>query len=190
MSKTRRMTLIAVLSAVSVILSQFPQFPLLPGVDFLKIDFSLIPILIGLFILGRLRDGFWILIVRTLAWLFFFNQGVTTIIGLPMNFIAVTVFMVIIWFFLKKDFSMKKYILSGLLATIALTAVMFLLNAVYAIPAYVAFAHYPAEMLGLGNYLLAAILPFNLIEGVIFTLAFGAVYWALRGAKAVKFVNA
>lgn len=189
MSQTRRMTTIAVLSAVSVILSQFPQFPILPGVEFLKIDFSILPILIGLFMLGRLRDGFWILIVRSLLWLLVFNQGVNTYIGLPMNFVAVAVFMTIVWFFLRKQFSTLRFILAGVLATLSLTLTMVVLNLVYAIPAYVAFAHYPKALLGLQNYILAAIVPFNLIEGVIFMASFALVYWALRGSRVVKFVN-
>ena len=189
MSNTRRITTIAVLSAISVLLSQFPQFPLLPGADFLKIDFSILPILIGVFLLGRLLDGFWILIVRSLLWLVVFNQGLNTWIGLPMNFIACAVFMTILWFFLKKNFTLQRFIIAGVVATLALTAVMFILNIGWAIPLYEKFMHYPASMLGFNVYLVGAILPFNLIEGVIFAVSFGIVYFALRRSKAVKFAK-
>ena len=68
-SKTRRLTLIAMLSAISFVLS-YPmfQFPLVPSASFLKIDFTILPILIGLFMLG-LSSAFAILIIRSLLWL-------------------------------------------------------------------------------------------------------------------------
>ena len=47
MKKTQTMTIIAILSALSFVL-MIPNFPIIPGVDFLKLDFSILPILLGL----------------------------------------------------------------------------------------------------------------------------------------------
>lgn len=47
MNKTRRLTVIALLAAISFVLMIFPQFPLIPGASFLKIDFSFVPVLLG-----------------------------------------------------------------------------------------------------------------------------------------------
>ena len=44
------MTIIAILSALSFVL-MIPNFPIIPGVDFLKLDFSILPILLGLILL-------------------------------------------------------------------------------------------------------------------------------------------
>ena len=111
-SKTRRLTLIAMLSAISFVLS-YPmfQFPLVPSASFLKIDFTILPILIGLFMLG-LSSAFAILIIRSLLWLLLNSDGVNTYIGLPMNILTVTVFVLVLWFFLRHRFSLRNYIMA------------------------------------------------------------------------------
>ena len=109
MSKTRRMVLIAMLAALStILLLPILQFPLLPGIDFMKVELSIIPVLIGVFTLG-LGDGFIILFIRSVLWYLLFNQGPSTWIGVPMNFVALGIFMAIVWFFTKKKFSIKNY---------------------------------------------------------------------------------
>ena len=46
---------------------------------------------------------------------------------------------------------------------------MLVLNYVYAVPLYAKFANFDiGKILGLSNYLMTMVLPFNLIEGVIF----------------------
>lgn len=50
MTNTRKMTIIAILSAVSFLL-MYLKFPLIPTANFLEVDFSLVPILFGLLIL-------------------------------------------------------------------------------------------------------------------------------------------
>ncbi len=46
MTNTRKMAYIAILSAISFLLLFF-NFPILPAASFLKIDFSVIPILLA-----------------------------------------------------------------------------------------------------------------------------------------------
>ncbi|WP_337123420.1 ECF transporter S component, partial [Staphylococcus aureus] len=58
-NNTRKMAYIAILSAISFLL-MYVQFQILPGADFLKLDFSILPILIGLVILD-LKSAFSIL---------------------------------------------------------------------------------------------------------------------------------
>ena len=191
-SKTRKLTLIAMLSAISFVLS-YPmfQFPLIPSADFLKIDFTILPILIGLFMLG-LGSAFAILVLRSILWLLLNSQGVNTYIGLPMNFVAVAVFVLVLWFFLRNKFTLRNYIFSTILGTFALTIVMVALNYIYAIPLYSTFAHFDIATMfpgGIHAYIFAVII-FNLLEGAIYAVSFAALYWALRGSKAVKFINA
>ncbi|WP_330847939.1 ECF transporter S component, partial [Streptococcus suis] len=50
MTNTRKMTIIAILSAVSFLL-MYLKFPLIPTASFLEVDFSLVPILFGLLVL-------------------------------------------------------------------------------------------------------------------------------------------
>ncbi|MEG1094601.1 MAG: ECF transporter S component [Lactococcus sp.] len=191
-SKTRRLTLIAMLSAISFVLS-YPmfQFPLVPSASFLKIDFTILPILIGLFMLG-LSSAFAILIIRSLLWLLLNSDGVNTYIGLPMNIIAVTVFVLVLWFFLRHRFSLRNYIMATILGTLALTAVQVVLNYVYAIPLYSMFAHFDIATIfpgGISAYI-GVVVVFNILQGLIFAGSFALLYWALRGSKAIKFINA
>ena len=58
---------------------------------------------------------------------------------------------------------------------------MLLLNYVYAIPLYARFANFDiGSILGVANYLFAMVVPFNLIEGAIFTIAFWLIYLVLK----------
>ena len=64
-TRTQRLTLIAILSALSFGLMLFPQLPLIPGADFLKLDFSIVPVLIAGYWLA-LTAALWTVILRTL----------------------------------------------------------------------------------------------------------------------------
>ncbi|MQW23342.1 MULTISPECIES: ECF transporter S component [unclassified Lactococcus] len=189
MLQTRKLTTIAILSAISTVLAlPFLQFSIL-GIPFLKVDLTILPILLGLFMMG-MGAGLTILIIRTILWFLLFNDGVNTVVGLPMNFVAIIVFAGLIYLFVRKEFTIGKYILGAIVATLGMTVAMTFLNLVYAIPVYETFAHYPASALSLSAYVLPVVIPFNLLEGVIFAVAFAVLYWALRSSKAVKFINA
>ena len=196
MSKTRRMVLIAMLAALStILLLPILQFPLLPGIDFMKVELSIIPVLIGVFTLG-LGDGFIIL----------FNQGPSTWIGVPMNFIALGIFMAIVWFFTKKKFSIKNYTVGVVLAAIASVLVMMVLNVFYALPLYRLAAGFDVDKIFVGathlfnmgslsvtlnpTYLLTVVLPFNALQYIIFALVFGLIVAVFKKNKVVKFYNA
>lgn len=171
MTNTRKMTIIAILSAVSFLL-MYLKFPLIPTANFLEVDFSLVPILFGLLILDT-KASFAILLVRTFLKLILNNQGPSTIIGLPMNIAAMSVFILAVAYFWKKDQTIKNYIKTAIVATIGSTLVMLLLNYVYAVPVYAAFANFDIkEILGLWNYLLMMVLPFNLLQGIVLSAAF------------------
>lgn len=106
MTNTRKMTIIAILSAVSFLL-MYLKFPLIPTASFLEVDFSLVPILFGLLVLD-MKSSFAILLVRTFLKLILNNQGPSTIIGLPMNIAAMSVFILAVAYFWKNDQAIKK----------------------------------------------------------------------------------
>ncbi len=179
MTNTRKMTIIAILSAVSFLL-MYLKFPLIPTASFLEVDFSLVPILFGLFILD-LKSSFAILMVRALLKLILNNQGPSTIIGLPMNIAAMSVFILAVAYFWKENQTVKNYFKTAAVATIGSTLVMLILNYVYAIPVYAAFANFDIkEILGLSNYLLLMVLPFNLLQGILLSLVFYVCFKAAR----------
>ncbi|MCB5825600.1 ECF transporter S component [Weissella cibaria] len=181
MNKTRRLTVIALLAAISFVLMVFPQFPLIPGATFLKIDFSFVPVLIGALMLD-LKSGYAILILRSLLKVLLNNSGVNDYIGLPMNIVAMGVLLTVIMLMVgHRELTVKRFIAGSILGTVGLTLAMVILNYVYAVPLYAMFANFDIKVtIGLGTYLLWMVIPFNLIEGIILTAVAGLVFVALR----------
>ena len=179
MTNTRRLSTIAILSALSFVLMYF-DFPLLPAAPFLRIEFSILPVLVGLVVLD-LPAALGILLLRSLLKLLLNNQGVSTYIGLPMNIVALGVFVIAFGLIWKEERTAIRFALASLIGVISMTLAMLVLNYVYAVPLYAKFANFDIEnILGLSNYLLAMVLPFNLIEGVIFALSFWLLFVLLK----------
>ena len=83
MTNTRKLAYIAILSAVSFLLLYF-SFPLIPAADFLKVDFSILPVLIALVIFD-FKSAIGVLLLRSLLKLLLNNGGPGSMIGLPMK---------------------------------------------------------------------------------------------------------
>lgn len=170
MTNTRRLTFIAILGALSFVLMFF-SFPIIPGADFLKVELSVLPVLLG-FMLIDLKASYQILLLRTLLKLLLNNHGVNDFIGLPMNIIALGLFVTSFALFKHRLQSPKTLLLAGGVGTISLTVAMLLLNYIYAVPLYATFANFDiAKHIGTATYLFGMVLPFNLIQGLLFTLA-------------------
>ena len=73
MTNTRRLSTIAILSAISFVLMYF-DFPLLPAASFLKIEFSILPVLVGLVVMD-LPAALGILLLRSVLKLLLNSQG-------------------------------------------------------------------------------------------------------------------
>lgn len=192
MSRTRRMTMIAMLSAISTILANpVLQFVLIPNVNFMKVELTIIPILFGVFTLGLL-DGYLILIIRSVLWMLLFNQGPATVIGMPMNMIALGLFMLFIWIFIHKKFTYKAYILGSISAIVVTVLTEMVMNLIYAIPLYAMFAHFDIRTMfpgGVKAYLLGGVLPFNTLEGIIFAVIFAIIFSIFKNNKIIGFKN-
>ncbi|MGT2887762.1 ECF transporter S component [Streptococcus didelphis] len=177
MSKTHRLVMLAILSAISFILMFF-SFSIIPGAGFLKIEFSVIPVLIGLVLLD-LKSAYIVLIMRSLLKLVLNNSGINDIIGLPMNILALGIFVTVFALLWNSKRKKKDYIRASIFATAALTVSMLFLNYIYAIPLYAKFANFDiGAYIGIIKYLLTMVLPFNLLEGLVFAFAFYFVYIA------------
>ena len=114
-TKTRQLVILAILASLSFILMLF-QFPILPAADFLKIDFSLIPILLGL-VMFDLKSAYVILLLRTLLKLLLNNKGIGELIGLPMNIIGMGIFVLAFAIFWKHQQSRRSYIVASVIGT-------------------------------------------------------------------------
>nr|WP_246163825.1 ECF transporter S component [Weissella coleopterorum] len=167
--QTRKLSLIALFSALAFVLMVFISVPLIPTVPFLKIDLSFIPIFMGMMLLD-LKSGYLILLIRSLLKLLLNNSGVNDYIGLPMNIVGFMILMTVLYYCLTKN-KWHSWIQKGLAVVFgmgALTIVMVVLNYVYAIPLYAQFANFNiGQVFGVFNYLLLAVVPFNLLEGLI-----------------------
>ena len=170
MTNTRKLVHIAILSTLSFLL-MYLQFPLIPSASFLQFGLVMID----------LQSALGILILRTLLKLMLNNGGVTTLIGMPMNVVALGVFLLAMAFIWNRKPSLKTFVLASVVGTIGLTVAMLVLNYIYAVPLYAQFANFDiSAILGLGNYLFAMVVPFNLIEGVIFSISFFILWTCLK----------
>ena len=152
MTNTRKLAYIAILSAISFLLLYF-SFPLIPAADFLKVDFSILPVMIALVIFD-FKSAIGVLLLRSLLKLLLNNGGPGSIIGLPMNFIALGFFVWGLSYFWKKNQTSKNFILGSVVGTLALTLAMVVLNYIYAVPLYAKFANFDiGQFIGLYKYL-------------------------------------
>ena len=136
MTNTRKLAMVAVLSALSFLL-MFYEIPLIT--EFLKLDFSIIPILLALVVLD-FKGSMAVLLIRSVLKLALNNHGIGSLIGLPMNILAVAVFVSAFSVLWKKRQSLSDYVKASLVATLGLTVTMIALNVVYAVPLFARFA--------------------------------------------------
>lgn len=184
-NKTKRMIGIAMLASVAFVLSQF-SFPLLPGVPFLKVDFSDIPVLIGMSLYGP-GGGIFIAFLRSL--LHYVQTGGEA--GIPIGdsaaFIASVALTLPIYYSLKRNSqSLLHKAIGGAAGTFLLTLAMVLLNWLVLAPAYMAVMNFSVGPIR--EYITLAVVPFNLLKGPIVSVAFFAVYaklqpWLERNSK-------
>ena len=149
-------------------------------IDFLKVDFSTIPILLALVLLD-LKSSFVVILIRSVLKLVLNGRGAETLVGLPINIIGVLVFVLafaVIW---NKKKNTGRFVIASLVGTVGLTISMLLVNYYYAIPLYAKFVGFDiAKMVGVEKYLLSMVVPFNLIEGLIWAVTFWMVYTVVQ----------
>lgn len=183
MNRVKTLTVISILGTMSFILMLLTQFPIVPGVSFLKMDFSFVPIFLGAMLLD-LKTGYAILGLRSVLKLLLDNGGVETYIGLPMNIVGLAVLLTIVMKLLGSDFKnwrMTSYIVASVLGTFGLTLSMTAMNYVYGIPLYAWLVKFDInEIFGTGNYLWYMVVPFNLVSGAILMIVIGMLVFPFK----------
>lgn len=176
-SRTQKLVGVSVLAAASLIISFF-SFPIIPAVPFLKMDFGDIPILLGMFAYGPV-GGVLIAFLRSfMHYLFTAGEG-----GIPIGdfaaFIASVSLTLPIYFTLKRWGSNKlSQIGAGLSGALSLTTVLSLLNYFVLVPVYQAVMNF--DVGPMRDYLVGAVIPFNIAKGLIVSLVFFAVWKVMR----------
>ena len=156
---TRKLTTMAMLTAISIVLVAFIHFPLFPAAPFLEYDPADIPIFIGTFLFGPMAGLGLTLVVSVI-------QGVTvsagsSIIGILMHFLATGTFAVIAGNIYKRKHTRLGATVALLVGVVAMTTVMVLCNLVFT----PIFMNTPIE--AVVSMLVPVIIPFNLAKAGI-----------------------
>ncbi len=183
--KTNKIVIIAVLSAIAIILNLF-SFPIWFVPSFYKLDFSELPAIIGAFALGPV-SGVCIEAVKILLNLML-NGTATAFVGETANFIIGCTFVIpaAIIYYNKKS---RKSALLALVTGVALSAAIgACLNAWLLIPTYAKVFGMPVDVIiGMGTkknavvtnlttFILLLVVPFNLIKFLLVSVITMLIY--------------
>jgi len=182
---TRALTVIGMLSALAAVLMLF-QIPLWFAPSFYEVDLSEVPILIGAFALGPLA-GIMAELVKILLNLIF-NGTKTAGVGELANFIMGCSLVVPSAIIYKRRKSRKTAYLGMIIGILTMVIVASLLNAYVLLPVYAKAFGMPLEgIIGFGTavnpsinnlstFILFAVMPFNLIKGIVVAVVTGLLY--------------
>ncbi len=163
---TYQLVTMSLLSALSLIL-MFLAIPIIPIAPYMKLDFSDLPILIGAAAFGP-GAGLIIAGLKSLLYWFMTGASIPGLIGIFSSFVASA--MLIFGFALLRDRFKKSQFLNHVLTIVAmtglLTVVMALMNWSFVIPLYMNLIGMKIGM-PLNSLILLAVIPFNLIKGIV-----------------------
>lgn len=157
--RTRRMTTLAILSAIAFVVMVVSRIPIIPPpYEFLTLDFKDVIITIGGFLYGPFPAFLMALVVGLIEML---TVSATGPIGLVMNVLATAAFACTAAFVYKRKQTIGGAILGLVLGVLLMTGTMLLWN-YFITPLYTGI---PREVMSAA--LLPVILPFNLIKSGI-----------------------
>lgn len=168
---TRRMILIGMLSAISVIL-MFLKFPLPFLPPYLTVDFSDVPALIATFSFGPIA-GLMVEVIKNLL-NFFFNMSDP--VGPVANFLAGSSFLLASYYIYRKRRTHRMLILGLIIATLIMTIVLSIMNYFVLLPLYGMIMNLADITNNLKVIITAGIIPFNIIKGVLISIIFLLLY--------------
>ncbi|MFS0643885.1 ECF transporter S component [Siminovitchia sp. 179-K 8D1 HS] len=176
---TKSFVAIGMLSSLSFVLMLI-KFPIPPFPAYLTVDFSDIPALIAGLMYGPLAAVLVELIKNFIDYLMIGSEA-----GIPIgnfaNFIAGIVFVLPTYFVFKKLNKNWGLAVSLVAGTIFMSVFMSILNYVAILPAYIILLGWdPMSTSALRQLVVAAILPFNMIKGLIVTVIFLLIYTRMR----------
>ncbi|GKT03327.1 ECF transporter S component [Furfurilactobacillus entadae] len=171
----RRMIGVAVLGAVAAVV-MFIEFPILPGATFMKLDLSLLIILLGTILYG-LGDGVLIAVIAVVLHLLFKGVNPFSLIGDSIALVANIAYVLPLYWLLKKVPWRRGVTLSVgiLVSTVLLTVIMTALNGWLMFPLYIQAGGLP-QTTDIAALLVSVVVPFNLLKGLIIGGAFWVVY--------------
>ncbi|MDR3210262.1 MAG: ECF transporter S component [Oscillospiraceae bacterium] len=170
---TRRLTMMALITAIAVAFSFIPGFPMIPAVSFIRYEFSDLPILIGVFAFGTL-PGVEIAAVSVLISFLLGAEGGGPW-GALMHFIAIGVYALAAGLIYERSKTLKTSIIALAAGIAAMTLVMIPTNLIIT-PIYTG-----APVAAVRALLLPGIIPVNAIKGVITAVLTFILYKRISG---------
>ena len=155
-NKTRTLTGIGMLTALSLVLILLINFPILPAVPFMKYDPADIPILIGTFLFGTSGGLILTVLVSVIQGLFISGDGGP--IGVLMHILATGSFVFVAGMIYQRTRTKMAALISLICGALTMTVVMVICNLIFT-PLFLG-----APMGKVVELLLPAIIPFNLIK--------------------------
>ncbi|MCT0222959.1 ECF transporter S component [Lactiplantibacillus plantarum] len=173
-----RLVGIALLGAIAYILMLL-EFPILPVAPWMKIDFSDIPILIGLFLFD-VGGAFVITIIKLLLHSAMMGFAIYDLIGSFASFLGTAVLILAFALVLRYYRGNPKWRMpvAIVVATIGLVVIESLANLTFVLPFYLQVMGMKLSM-SLNTVVLVAVIPFNLIKGLLVGNVFWLVYQRL-----------
>lgn len=183
-NNTHRIAGIALFGALGFVLMFF-SFPILPAVPYLKIDFSDLPLLLSYLLYGP-SGGLISGIIRSILHYIQTGGDMGYPIGDTASFIASVAYCLPAYLIMRKYRSKKRTLMAFLVGTLSLTVVMTIANWFVITPLYLYLMNFSVG--NLRDYLIAGVLPFNLIKGIIISAVFMAMMpklepWLVRQHK-------
>lgn len=164
MTNTKRSTQItvkgALLVAIAFVFTYF-EFPIIPSVPWLKLDFSMVPLLLGALALG---PGTGVLLSGLLQLLLFMTKSTTGGVGEIANFIVIGTMIMVVSLVYKRKRSTAGLLLGLVLGTAAFTLAAVLANQYILIPLFFP-GEFPGGPAAYRSYLYQAVPAFNAIKG-------------------------
>lgn len=171
--RTRKIVVVGILASLAWIISRF-SFPILAWAPFLKVDFSDIPILLGMYVFGPMA-GIAIAGVRSLLSYVMSGGEAGFPIGDTAAFLATLSYTLPIYYLIKDgQRNMKRTILASGLGTLSLTVVLSALNWAFIAPMYMKVMGFSVGPMR--EYLTISVIPFNLLKGAFVSIVFFALY--------------
>lgn len=175
--RTRKIVVIGILAALAWIISEF-SFPLLPWAPFLKIDFSDIPVVLGMYIFGPL-SGIAIAAVRSLLSYVMTGGQAGFPIGDTAAFIATLSYTLPVYYIIRnRTANMKTVLMASSAGTVSLTTILAFLNWLVIAPLYIYVMGFSVGPMR--EYLTISVIPFNLLKGAFVSIIFFALYSKLH----------
>ncbi len=177
--KLKAFVSIGMLSAISYVLMLF-NFPLPPFPSFLQVDFSDIPALLGGIVIGPLA-GILIELFKNVLDYLLTGSATGVPVGHVANFLAGITFILPVTYLYNRAKSKKGLSFALVFGAVIMAVVMSVLNYYLILPAYTYFLNAPA-MSGVQTrqMIVTAILPFNIVKGIIMGIVFMLLYTRLQ----------